>query len=37
MLGAFFEIGPCTISPDGNTTSRNPFSWTAHANMLFLE
>jgi len=37
MLGAFFEIGPCTISEDGKTTSMNPYSWTKHANMLFIE
>lgn len=37
MLGAFFEIGPCTISEDGKTTSRNPYGWTDHANMLFIE
>lgn len=37
MLGAFFEIGPCILSRDGNTTSRNPLSWTVHANMLFIE
>ncbi|OIW32743.1 carboxypeptidase Y [Coniochaeta ligniaria NRRL 30616] len=37
MLGAFFEIGPCIVSEAGNTTSRNPLSWTTHASMLFID
>ncbi|KAB5576257.1 carboxypeptidase Y [Coniochaeta sp. 2T2.1] len=37
MLGAFFEIGPCRISPDGKTTRLNEHSWTRHANILFID
>lgn len=37
MMGAFFELGPCLITEDGDGTVRNPSSWTNAANMLFVE
>lgn len=37
MLGAFFEIGPCAVTEDGEDTQRNDLSWTNFANMLFIE
>ncbi|KAF7526247.1 hypothetical protein G7054_g10830 [Neopestalotiopsis clavispora] len=37
LLGAFHEIGPCSVSEDGKSTTRNPNSWTNFANMLFID
>ncbi|KAI1871595.1 uncharacterized protein JN550_004589 [Neoarthrinium moseri] len=37
LLGAFHEIGPCTVTKDGNDTVRNDRSWTNFANMLFID
>lgn len=37
MLGAFFELGPCLVTEEGNSTVHNPTSWTNVANMLFVE
>lgn len=37
MLGALFEMGPCTVSETGDRTTRNPNSWTEAANVLFIE
>nr|XP_036575995.1 carboxypeptidase Y [Colletotrichum truncatum]KAF6782666.1 carboxypeptidase Y [Colletotrichum truncatum] len=37
MAGAFYEIGPCLVNSEINTTSRNLLSWTAVANMIFVD
>lgn len=37
MLGALFEIGPCSVTEDGEQTIRNPHSWTEFANVVFVE
>ena len=37
MIGALYEIGPCTVTPGGNGTTRNPHSWTEFTNMVFIE
>ncbi|XP_044979444.1 serine carboxypeptidase 1-like isoform X2 [Hordeum vulgare subsp. vulgare] len=36
-LGAFEEVGPFRVDTDGRTLCPNPYSWTAAANLLFLE
>jgi carboxypeptidase C (cathepsin A) len=35
LMGLFGEMGPCTVTPDLNTTL-NPFSWSEATNLLFL-
>jgi len=35
--GAFAELGPFRVNPDGETLSFNRYSWNRAANMLFLE
>ncbi|KAK6933331.1 Peptidase S10, serine carboxypeptidase [Dillenia turbinata] len=35
--GAFEEVGPFRISPDGKTLSLSPYAWNIEANLLFLE
>ncbi|XP_057723155.1 serine carboxypeptidase 1-like [Arachis stenosperma] len=35
--GAFEELGPFRVNPDGQTLYRNQFSWNEVANVLFLE
>ncbi|MED6186415.1 calponin [Stylosanthes scabra] len=35
--GAFEELGPFRVNPDGQTLYRNQFSWNELANVLFLE
>lgn len=37
MMGAFFELGPCLVTEEGDHTIRNPSSWTNVANMVFVE
>ncbi|ETS85613.1 hypothetical protein PFICI_03638 [Pestalotiopsis fici W106-1] len=37
LLGAFHEIGPCSVSDDGKSTTKNHNSWTNFANMLFID
>lgn len=31
------EIGPCSINPDSNSTSANPWSWTNESDILFID
>ncbi|XP_030450137.2 serine carboxypeptidase-like 28 [Syzygium oleosum] len=35
--GAFQELGPFRVSPDGETLVTNPYSWNREANLLFLD
>ena len=35
--GLLFELGPCSIANEDQNTTRNPFSWNSHANMIFLD
>ncbi|KAL3418580.1 carboxypeptidase Y [Phlyctema vagabunda] len=37
MFGLFREIGPCLVNEYGNGTKFNPYSWSNHANMLFID
>ncbi|KAF7041325.1 hypothetical protein CFC21_051138 [Triticum aestivum] len=36
-IGAFQEVGPFRVDTEGRTLCPNPYSWTAAANLLFLE
>lgn len=35
--GLLFELGPCNIADEGASTTFNPHSWNAHANVIFLD
>lgn len=37
MSELFTEHGPCRIDPDNKTIHHNPFSWTNHSNMLYID
>ncbi|CAE8711096.1 unnamed protein product, partial [Polarella glacialis] len=37
MTGMLFENGPCKVSPDGETTHLNPYSWTTKANVMWVD
>ncbi|GAQ45451.1 hypothetical protein AtubIFM56815_011274 [Aspergillus tubingensis] len=37
MIGLFQENGPCTVNPDSNSTSDNPWSWNEYVDMLYVE
>ncbi|KAI1853762.1 hypothetical protein JX266_001746 [Neoarthrinium moseri] len=34
---ALSENGPCIVQPDSNSTVLNPWSWTNHANILYID
>ncbi|KAJ3520329.1 hypothetical protein NM208_g13752 [Fusarium decemcellulare] len=37
LLGAFYEIGPCSVDEAGRETEPNMLNWANFANMLFIE
>ncbi|PCH41066.1 alpha/beta-hydrolase [Wolfiporia cocos MD-104 SS10] len=37
MLGLFQENGPCHVTPDGNATFINPYSWNNISNIMYID
>lgn len=37
MLGLLAENGPCSVNPDSNSTTLNPWSWNNNVNMLYID
>lgn len=37
MIALFKEHGPCTINPDGKTTTPNPYSWNQNASIIYID
>ncbi|CAG8613809.1 31444_t:CDS:2, partial [Racocetra persica] len=37
LSALFFEIGPCTVNKEGNSTIFNPYSWNNNASVIFLD
>ncbi|KAF0697812.1 Aste57867_11527 [Aphanomyces stellatus] len=37
MFALLAENGPCSIGPDGASTTPNPISWTNHANVIWVD
>jgi hypothetical protein len=37
MRGLLRENGPCSINPDSNSTSNNPWSWNEVSNMIYID
>jgi carboxypeptidase C (cathepsin A) len=37
MIGLFQEHGPCTVNPDGKSTTSNPYSWNNVSNMIYID
>lgn len=36
MIGLLQENGPCSVNPDSNSTTLNPWSWNTNVNMLYI-
>lgn len=36
-IGLLQENGPCTVNPDSNSTTLNPWSWNNEVNMLYID
>jgi len=36
-IALFGENGPCKVTPNGNTTTSNPYSWNTNANLLYVD
>jgi len=36
-VALFGENGPCTVNPDGQNTTTNPYSWNSNANLLYID
>lgn len=36
-IALFGENGPCKVTPDGNSTISNPYSWNSKANLLYVD
>ncbi|KAH9820277.1 carboxypeptidase S1 [Melampsora americana] len=37
MIGLFQENGPCIISPDGASSTLNPYSWNEYSHMIYVD
>ncbi|EGO26845.1 hypothetical protein SERLADRAFT_360894 [Serpula lacrymans var. lacrymans S7.9] len=37
MIGLFQENGPCHVTPDGNATFLNPYSWNNVSNIIYID
>ncbi|KAH6980731.1 carboxypeptidase Y [Ilyonectria sp. MPI-CAGE-AT-0026] len=37
QLGLFLDVGPCAVNQDANSTTRLDYSWTDHANVVFVD
>lgn len=37
MYGAMLDGGPCSINPDSNSTTLNPFSFNEYTNVLYID
>ncbi|OAL03709.1 alpha/beta-hydrolase [Phaeosphaeriaceae sp. SRC1lsM3a] len=37
MIGLFTEMGPCRVNDFGNGTIHNPYGWSKHANIIFVD
>ncbi|CAG7564369.1 unnamed protein product [Fusarium equiseti] len=36
-MGLFMGSGPCVVNPDGNSTRRQDYAWTDHANVVYID
>lgn len=37
LTGLYFELGPCSVTEDGTSTTLNEYSWNNNASVLFLD
>ncbi|CAG8609726.1 3073_t:CDS:2, partial [Dentiscutata heterogama] len=37
LNGLYYELGPCSINPGGNSTTFNPYSWINNSSIIFLD